>query len=132
MTNYLFDTSVFLWSVAAPERLNKRAQQLLENPREALFFSAASAWEISIKSSSGKLRLPEPASAYVPKRLISRAIRVLPITHTHSLAAGELPGHHSDPFDRMLIAQAQLEGFTLLTADRAFEQYQADLFWCGR
>lgn len=132
MTNYLLDTSVFLWSVAAPERLNRKAQQLLENPKEAFFLSAASAWEISIKSSSGRLRLPEPASSYVPKRLISRAIRVLPITHTHSLAAGELPRHHLDPFDRMLIAQAQLEGFTILTADRVFERYEADLLWCGR
>ena len=132
MTNYLLDTSVFLCSVAAPERLNRNAQRLLENPKEVFFFSAASAWEISIKSSSGKLKLPEPASSYVPKRLISRAIRILPVTLAHALAAGELPGHHLDPFDRMLIAQARLEGFTILTADRVFERYEADLLWCGR
>ena len=132
MTNYLLDTSILLWSLAAPDRLNKKAQQLVEDPRQSLFLSAASAWEISIKSSSGKLKLPEPASSYVPKRLSSRAIRVVAITHTHALAAGELPRYHLDPFDRMLIAQAQLEGFTILTADPAFERYEADLFWCGR
>lgn len=131
MTSYLLDTSIFLWSVTAPERLNREAQQLLSDPKQSLFFSAASAWEISIKSDSGKLKLPEPASSYLPPRLHARGIRLLSITSTHALAAGELPRHHLDPFDRMLIAQSQLEGLTILTADRLFKKYPADLIWCG-
>lgn len=129
---YLLDTSVWLWSLAAPERINEQARRLLASGRAELYFSAASSWEISIKSALGRLRLPEPPARYVPKRLAAQGIRPLSITHTHALAVAELPQHHSDPFDRLLIAQARVEDMVILTADRAFEPYDVKVLWCGQ
>ncbi|HLI34616.1 MAG TPA: type II toxin-antitoxin system VapC family toxin [Terriglobia bacterium] len=128
---YLLDTAVWLWSLTASERLNKRGRQLIENGKEELYLSAASSWEISIKSTLGKLRLPEPPMRYVPKRMDAQGIRPLPISHTHALWVSSLPMHHNDPFDRLLIAQAQSEKMVILTADRAFAQYDVKTFWCG-
>jgi PIN domain nuclease of toxin-antitoxin system len=128
---YLLDTGVWLWSQTRPERLGKRAIKLLSSVPEGdeLFLSAASAWEISIKFHLGKLPLPEPPALYLPSRM--RGLVPLPITHAHALAAGELPLHHADPFDRLLIAQARLEGMVLLTADRNFRKYDVAVLWCG-
>ena len=132
MRGYLLDTAVFLWSLGPAERLNRQAAALLEDANTQLFFSAASSWEISIKSALGKLQLPEAASTYVPKRLTSHGIRSLPISHLHALAAGELPRHHRDPFDRMLIAQAASEDLVLMTADPSFKKYGIAILWCAR
>jgi PIN domain nuclease of toxin-antitoxin system len=129
---YLLDTSVWLWSLTASERINKKGRELLASGGEELFLSAASSWEISIKSALGRLRLPEPPARYVPKRLAAQGIRPLSITHTHALAVSELPRYHDDPFDRLLIAQAQSEAMVILTADHAFEPYDVEIFWCGR
>ena len=131
MSGYLLDTAIFLWSVGSPEKLNRQATELLQDTGAKLFLSAASAWEISIKSALGKLKLPEAASAYVPRRLASQGIRSLPISHIHALAAGELPQHHRDPFDRMLVAQASSEGMVLMTADPSFKKYDLDILWCS-
>ena len=128
---YLLDTSVWLWSLTASERINKKARQLLASGGEELYLSAASSWEISIKWALGRLELPEPPGSYVPKRLAAQGIRPLAITHTHALAVSELPTHHSDPFDRLLIAQAKIEDMVILTADRAFERYGVKILWCG-
>jgi len=128
---YLLDTSVWLWSLTASERINKKARQLLASGREELYLSAASSWEITIKWALGRLPLPEPPSSYVPKRMAAQGIRPLPIAHTHALAVSELPAHHTDPFDRLLIAQAQIEDMVVLTADRAMEPYGIKILWCG-
>jgi len=128
---YLLDTSVFLWALAAPGKLNRRARQLLSNQREGLFLSAASAWEIGLKFGLGKLELPEPLTKCVPKWMLSSGIRALDISHLHALAVGDLPFHHQDPFDRMLIVQATMEEMVLLTADRMFEKYGVEMLWCG-
>ena len=128
---YLLDTEVWLWSLAEPERINPRVRQLIAHGREELYLSAASSWEISIKSALGRLPLPEPPALYVPKRLAAQGVRPLPITHTHALGVLELPLHHKDPFDRLLIAQAQAEGMTILTADRSFGRYAVEVLWCG-
>jgi PIN domain nuclease of toxin-antitoxin system len=128
---YLLDTSVWLWSLTASERINKKARQLLASGQEELYLSAASSWEISIKWALGRLPLPEPPGSYVPKRLAAQGIRPLAITHTHALTVSELPAHHSDPFDRLLIAQAQVEDMVILTADRALEPYGVKILWCG-
>jgi PIN domain nuclease of toxin-antitoxin system len=130
--NYLLDTSIFIWSLGPADRLNREARELIEETSEHLFFSAASAWEISIKHALGKLRLPELASIYVPKRIQARGMRLLPILNHHALMAGELPMHYLDPFDRMLIAQAKSEGLTLMTADRSFKSYDVEILWSGR
>jgi len=131
MKGYLLDTGVFLFSMGQEEKLNREARTILEEAENDLFLSAASSWEISIKWTLGKLKLPEAASTYVPKRLTSQGIRSLPITHLHALMAGELPAQHQDPFDRMLIAQAIGEGLVLMTTDRLLEKYGLQTFWCG-
>ncbi len=129
---YLLDTSVWLWSLTASERISKKGRALLASGREELYLSAASSWEISIKSALGRLHLPEPPVSYVPKRLAAQGIRPLSITHTHALAVSDQPAHHSDPFDRLLIAQAQTEDMVILTADHAFQQYGVEVLWCGQ
>ena len=128
---YLLDTSVFLWALAAPSKLNRRARQLLLNQREGLFLSAASAWEISVKFGLGKLELHEIPAKCVPTWMLNWGIRALEISHLHALAVGDLPFHHQDPFDRMLIVQATMEEMVLLTADRMFEKYSVETLWCG-
>ncbi|HEX9761221.1 MAG TPA: type II toxin-antitoxin system VapC family toxin [Candidatus Acidoferrales bacterium] len=130
--NYLLDTSVFLWALAAPERLNRQARHLLSSEKQDLVLSAASSWEISIKHALGRLQLPESPATYIPIWIRRWGLRALEITHQHALAAGELPFHHQDPFDRVLIAQAQMEQLVLLTADRVFERYPVEIVWCRR
>ena len=130
--NYLLDTGVWIWSLDSVERLNKKARELLADGTQDLYFSAASSWEISIKMNIGKLKLPESPMTYVPKRLAAQSIKPLPVSHKHALAVYDLPMHHADPFDRLLIAQARAEGMMLLTGDPAFRPYKVDLFWCGR
>ena len=129
---FLLDTSVFLWSLVAEEKLNSKATEILKPRSNHLHFSAASTWEIAIKFALGALPLPKKPSEYIPECLSSLAIHPLDITHEHALRAGELPLHHRDPFDRLLIAQAITEGMTLLTADRAFRLYKADFVFCGK
>jgi PIN domain nuclease of toxin-antitoxin system len=130
--NYLLDTSVFLWSLGAEHKLNKKAQELLSSTEAELYLSAASSWEIAIKFARGTLALPKPPSQFIPSAIGSLGIRSLDITHFHSLTAGELPPHHRDPFDRMLIAQARMENMVLLTADRALLKYEVKTMFCGR
>jgi PIN domain nuclease of toxin-antitoxin system len=123
----LLDTHVFLWMQVQPERFSSDALELLEDGRNELVLSAASSWEISIKSALGRLDLPEAPSIYVPKRMRSSGVSPLAIEHSHALGVAELPPHHRDPFDRMLVAQAQIENVPLMSADWAFVDYGIDL-----
>ena len=125
----LLDTHGWLWMRAEPERLADSSRRLLRDPANELFLSAASAWEIAIKFAAGKLRLPQPPAAFIAQRLAEDRGFALPILHAHALRAGELPPHHRDPFDRLLIAQAQIEGLTVLTADREFGKYDVPVHW---
>ena len=129
---YLLDTEVWLWSLAEPDRLNAKTRNLLARGDEELFLSAASSWEIAIKFALGKLPLPEPPASYVPKRMEAQGIRALPVEHSHALRVSMLPQHHRDPFDRLIIAQAEAERMTILTADAAFKQYSAMFHWSRR
>ena len=129
---YLLDTQVWLWGLAESERIQTKARRLIAEGREELYLSAASSWEISIKWALGKLPLPEPPARLVPKTLTAQGVRPLSISHAHALGVGQLPLHHSDPFDRLLIAQAQAETMVILTADQAFQAYDVELLWCGR
>jgi PIN domain nuclease of toxin-antitoxin system len=112
---------------AQPKRLSRQTRELLQDPENDLFLSAASSWEISLKYALGKLPLPEPPLEYVLGRMETSGTVPLPIQHSHALHAGKLPLHHADPFDRLLIAQAQLEKLKILTADRQFKAYEVDL-----
>jgi len=96
----------------------------VESSEHELFLSAASAWEIAIKHAIGKLKLPEPPDRFVLTRLDTLGVHQLPIEHRHALHVAMLAPHHRDPFDRMLVAQAQLEDLVLLTADSQFAQYE--------
>jgi len=125
----LLDTHGWLWMRAEPERLSDSSRRLLHDPVNELFLSAASAWEIAIKFATGKLRLPQPPAAFIAQRMVEDRMVALPILHAHALRAGELPLHHRDPFDRLLIAQAQIEGLTVLTADRQFASYDVPVHW---
>lgn len=129
---YLLDTNVFLWSRGAEAKLNERSKKILGSADSELHLSAVSSWEIAIKFALGLLRLPSSPAIYVPETLHSWRILPLEITHTHALAVGELPPHHRDPFDRMLIAQARAEDMVLLTADSVFEKYDVNLLFCGK
>lgn len=129
---YLLDTGVWLWSLREPERMGRKAREVMADLNQQVFLSAATSWEIAIKAGAGKLRLPEPAGSYVPRRMADQGLRPLPISHQHTLAVAALPHHHRDPFDRLLIAQANLEGMTLITADRMFEKYSVQMLWAGR
>ncbi len=114
---------------AESKRLSQQTRALLQDPENQLFLSAASSWEIAIKYALGKLPLPLPPVEYVLSRMETSGTSPLPVQHSHALHAGSLPFHHADPFDRLLIAQAQLENLGILTADRQFEAYEVDLLW---
>jgi PIN domain nuclease of toxin-antitoxin system len=128
---YLLDTSVFLWSLGAEHKLNHKARDLLSSSAAELYLSAASSWEIALKFALGTLALPNPPSQFVPDAIGLLALRSLNVTHLHSLVAGELPPHHRDPFDRILIAQARMENLVLLTSDRTFLKYEVKIILCG-
>jgi PIN domain nuclease of toxin-antitoxin system len=129
---YLLDTVVWLWSVGPTQTIGTAGLEILANSHQEIYLSAASSWEIAIKTRLGKFQLPEPPGRYVPKRLAEQGIRSLPISQDHSLRVYDLPAHHSDPFDRMIIVQALVEKMTVLTSDRAFEKYPIDVVWCGK
>lgn len=121
----LLDTHVWLWMLTEPERLGS-ALELVEDHRTELLLSAVSSWEIAIKHAIGRLPLPEPPASYVPARIRSTGVTPVAVEHIHALAAGALPEHHRDPFDRLLVAQAQLTGVPILTADPAFARYEVE------
>ncbi|HXO31819.1 MAG TPA: type II toxin-antitoxin system VapC family toxin [Candidatus Acidoferrales bacterium] len=130
--NYLLDTMIWLWSVDSVEKLNQECRDVLENGREEIYFSAATAWEISIKARLGKLHLPGPPAQVIPAFMAKQGLRPLPVTHLHAVKVYDLPLHHNDPFDRLIIAQAISEEMVVLTADSDFRRYPVKVFWCGR
>ena len=124
---YLVDTHVWLWMHTEPERIRDEAAQVIVDAFDRLVLSAVSSWEIAIKYSIGRLPLPESPEHYVPIRIRSSGIGNLPITHSHTLRVVGLPPHHHDPFDRLLIAQAQVESLTIITADVVLARYDVPI-----
>ncbi|HEX2164600.1 MAG TPA: type II toxin-antitoxin system VapC family toxin [Thermoanaerobaculia bacterium] len=119
----LLDTQLLLWAAGQPERLSARARKLLDDPQNELLFSAASLWEIAIKSTLGR------EDFQVEPRLLRRGLLdngyvELPVTSEHAVGIDTLPPHHRDPFDRLLVAQALVEGVVLLTADAKLALYR--------
>jgi PIN domain nuclease of toxin-antitoxin system len=123
----LLDTHAWLWMTATPERLSPAARRVIERDHANLFLSAASAWEIAIKYTIKRLALPEAPAIFVPSRLKMMNVHPLAIEQATALHVATLPPHHADPFDRLLVAQAQLEGLTILTADPVFGFYDVDV-----
>jgi PIN domain nuclease of toxin-antitoxin system len=129
---YLLDTGVWLWSLWDPDRISRKAHEALADLNHDIFLSAVTSWEVAMKTAVGKLTLPEVPGTYVPRRMADQGLRPLPVSHQHALAVLGLPDHHRDPFDRMLIAQANLEDMILITADHAIEKYPVRILWAGR
>src|ERR1700722_4382408 len=128
---YLLDTMVWLWSVGPTEKIGRAGLEILSRGSEEIYLSAVSSWEIAIKAKLGKFKLPEEPGSYVRSRQAVQGIRSLSVTQDHSLKVYDLPLHHSDPFDRLIIAQALIEGMVILTSDRAFQKYPVEVVWCG-
>jgi PIN domain nuclease of toxin-antitoxin system len=128
----LLDTHVLLWWLADDPALNDAARAAIADPANAVWVSAASAWEIAIKSALGRLHLPQPACEFVPVALAENDFAPLPIAVDHALRVADLPPLHGDPFDRMLIAQALAEGLTLVTADAALARYPVPVLDAAR
>ena len=123
--NLLLDTHAFLWWLAdAP--MDDAAAARIADSDSIVAVSAASAWEIAIKRSVGKLRFDGDVEA----EIVANGFEPLEMTVTHAVRAGDLPPHHRDPFDRMLVAQAQTEGLTLVTRDRWIDAYSVDVLRC--
>jgi len=127
----LLDTHAFLWLVDGNRHLSSTAQTALGDPANALFLSVASVWELSIKTSRThpQLRFNDPLGPYIAKWTAAYQVQVLPIDLPHALHVAGLPHHHTDPFDRLLIAQAEVEAMTLVSADRKFASYPISLLW---
>ncbi len=119
MKRLLLDTHVLLWWLSDDPRLGRATRQVISDPRNQVYISAVSTWEISIKKALGKLSAPDDMDAIVEEEDFDK----LPITLFHGDQAGILPRHHKDPFDRMLIAQAQTEGLVIVTNDEEITRY---------
>lgn len=125
----LLDTHAFLWWIADDERLSSKARRAIGDGRNEILVSAVSAWEIVVKHELGRLTLPEAPDKFVPSQLRANAFGALPATVSHALAVARLPLLHRDPFDRLLIAQAMVEGLTMVSADEDLRRYPVRVTW---
>lgn len=131
MNRLLLDTHVWLWSIISPDRLGREGLRLLEDTDNELYLSSASSWEIAIKYRLGRLPLPEPPHTFIPPRLMRDGIKPLSVEHHHACQVANLPDLHRDPFDRLLIAQAQTEQLVFITADRMLRDYDVEMVLIG-
>lgn len=123
MPAYLLDTHVLLWWLSDPSQLSTDARKAIADGANSIYLSAAAAWEMAIKKALGRLEFP----SNLEQVLQDDHIEVLPIGLSHALAVADLPVHHQDPFDRMLIAQAQIEGLILITRDAQIAAYDVEV-----
>lgn len=121
---YLIDTHIFLWFVENSVKLRQTTKRIIEDKNSEIFISIASLWEISIKTSSGKLQIKGTFES-IKDDLQDNLIEILPIDFAHTVENNKLPFHHRDPFDRMIIAQAIVEGIDFISADAVFDDYLA-------
>lgn len=125
----LLDTHTFLWFCQGDPALSATAKALLEDPLNRKLVSVACCWEVSIKAGLGKLNLGEPCATYLPNALAASGFELFAISLDHVLAAGPLPLHHRDPFDRLIVAQALVEGIPVVGNDVAFDPYGITRLW---
>jgi PIN domain nuclease of toxin-antitoxin system len=124
----LLDTHVWIWVTdPATGQLDPAVHALIEDGANDVVFSAASAWEIAIKCALGKLKLPAPPEDFVPEHVARASMTWLPIGPAHALRVATLPHYHRDPFDRLLVAQALMEGLRVVTADPTFRRYGVEV-----
>jgi len=124
----LIDTHIFLWWVNG-DQLSEHALAILQNSDAEVYISIASLWEMTIKSSLGKLELPAPVGEFFPSQILMNSFKLLPIEIGHLSVLQTLPFHHRDPFDRIMISQAMSESMYLISADHCFEEYPVSLIW---
>lgn len=126
----LLDTHAFLWWTSKhARRLSDRARDLLIDSSTDAMVSVASAWEIAIKVANGRLEIDGDPEQWVPERILRHGFSPLPVELPHALRAGRLPAIHRDPFHRLLVAQAQVEGIPIVTSDPAISRYDVDVIW---
>ncbi|WP_031500738.1 type II toxin-antitoxin system VapC family toxin [Bryobacter aggregatus] len=125
----LLDTCAFLWFVSDSPALSAKVRVAICDEQNEVYLSAVSAWEISRKYAQGQLELPERPEVLIPELRNESGIETLPLTEEDALTAEKLPMLHRDPFDRMLIAQALVQGMVIVTSDRAFAQYPVRVLW---
>ena len=123
----LLDTHIFIWMATEPERLSTDLADKIVNPQNSIFLSIVSIWEMQIKVALGKLDLMSDLEITIDSQVKSNRIQLLLIDLQHIYALKNLPSHHRDPFDRLLIAQSQIEQMTLATVDRLFDLYEIDI-----
>jgi PIN domain nuclease of toxin-antitoxin system len=126
--NVLVDTHAFLWFMAGDRQLSRSARRAIDDGHGEWWLSAASVWELSIKSSLGRLTLPAPLDEYIAEK-VQQGLRILAVEWTHAAAVERLPFHHRDPFDRLIVAQAQSERLAVVTKDPAFARYGIRTVW---
>lgn len=125
----LLDTHTFLWWLAGDRRLVRKARTAIGDAQNPVFVSAASAWEVATKHRLGRLPEAGPIATDFARQVVQQGFVSLDITLNHGQRAGSLPGPHRDPFDRMLIAQAQAEGLTLVSNEEVFDRYGVARLW---
>jgi len=125
----LLDTHVWLWWLTNPDRLSRPADAALRSPDNRLHLSPASTWELVVKSATGRLEIEGSVGALLEEAIIASGVQPLPIEHSHALQLAQLPPHHRDPFDRLLIAQAQVDRLVLVSADRRLADYDVEILW---
>ncbi|MEW6269281.1 MAG: type II toxin-antitoxin system VapC family toxin [Thermodesulfobacteriota bacterium] len=129
----LLDTCTFVWLVSSPSLVPQESKDLLDRDADAIVVSAASIWELAIKHKIGRLgelsSIARDLGDFVRQAIDTYVLDELPIATAHAALAGDLPLHHRDPFDRMLVAQARIEGLTLISPDAAFDRYEIERRW---
>jgi len=125
----LVDTHVFLWDLLDDHRSSRKAREILSSDEHQLYFSLVSLWEIAVKIKTGKLNSVGSSVSYIRDEMEEYRMELLPIRYEHILQLERLPLHHSEPFDRLLIAQAVAESLPILTHDEKFPLYPVKLIW---
>jgi PIN domain nuclease of toxin-antitoxin system len=125
----LLDTHVFLWWLVDDPQLPQNVRDIISDGSNDMYFSAAGCWEIAVKARLGRMTLPDKPDVFIADQLALNGIQSLPIQSSHALHVFNLPALHRDPFDRILVAQAQLENMPIITADPLIALYQVQLVW---